>query len=172
MTVVPIIVMDWGVISTHDAAVLTKVNGFIDTAYAKHQTVTETLDAAQAIAEGARQGPHDLVGRDAEYYLKCRHQVSKQEHMVTAVPVAIGGNVLNLFYNGIKAVLIGAGFEEQIRTDKDVPVTPPGGIWWGHKGCVDGLSDNGKVKEKPKPARMVAGPTYLLPTGSLGPPMA
>jgi len=172
MTVVPIVLINTEGISTHDTAVLTKINGFIDTAYNKHFTVTETLDSAQSMAEGARQGPHDLVGRDTEYYLKCRHQVSKQEHMVTAVPVAIGGDALNIFYNGIKAVLIGAGFEEQIRTDKNVPVTPPGGIWWGHKGCVDGLSDGGKLKEKPKPARMEAGSTYPLPTNSLGSPMA
>lgn len=168
MTLVPIVVMNTGGISAHDAAVLTKVNGFIDTAYRSSQSVTETLDSAQCSAEAARQGPLDLVGRDAEYYLKCRHEVSKQKHLVTAIPVALGGDALNLFYNGIKLALIGAGLEEKIRTDKDVPVTSPGGIFWGHKGCMDGLSDTGTAMKKPQPARMQTGPMHSVPTSSFG----
>ena len=166
MTMIPIVVVSDGSISPHDRSVLHKVNAFIDRSYRRGLTVTEVLDGAQAMAEGARQGPHDLVGRDAEYYLKCRCEVSKQEHLLTAVPVALGGDFLNLLYNGIKLVLIGAGREDLAQTDKNVPVTPPGGIWWGHKGCMDGLSDDGKALRKPDPARIDTTPSLKVPMGS------
>ena len=104
--------------------------------------------------ERARTGPHDLVGRDAEYYLKARSMIAAS-HGVLKVPYAVGGTGLSLLYNGIKAVAIGFGFEEQTRTDPDVPVTPPGGNVWVIKGSVDGISDDGSKVGIPAHAKLV-----------------
>ncbi|NNF06091.1 MAG: hypothetical protein HKN21_04970, partial [Candidatus Eisenbacteria bacterium] len=114
--IVPIVVMPADQISQHDREVLTKINGYINRSFRRSFTLSENLDAAQAQAEGARQGPHDLSGRDAEYYLKCRLHVSQQDHLLTAIAVGAGGTALNVFYNGIKLALIGAGAEELIQT--------------------------------------------------------
>jgi hypothetical protein len=112
-------------------------------------TVSETLDLAQANAEKARKGPHDLVGRDVEYYLKSRWEVSKRESSAAKWAVAGGGVAANLIYSGLKAAAIGLGAEPVMRTDPDVPVTPPGGISWGSRGCADGTHDFGKAHRMP-----------------------
>ena len=140
--------------STHDQYVISRINHFIDTATWPKLTVATNLDGAQAAAERARTGPHDLVGRDAEYYLKARSMIAAS-HGVLKVPYAVGGTGLSLLYNGIKAVAIGFGFEEQTRTDPDVPVTPPGGNVWIIKESVDGISDDGSKVGIPAHAKLV-----------------
>lgn len=155
MTLLPIVIIPAGSASAHDRDVLLRVNRIINRAYdalPRGTTVSEYLEWSQCEAEKARPGPHDLVARDVEYYLKCRWEVSLEDSVVTGFPKAVGGDVLNLVYNGLKAVMIGLGGEELMRTDKDVPVASPGGIFWGHKGCMDGLRDKGKAVQKPAPA--------------------
>ena len=162
---IPIVVSGSGPISAHDSSVLLRVNALIDRAFAtlpRGTSVSEYLDHAQCEAEKARPGPHDLVARDVEYYLKCRWQVSLESTPVIAFPKAVGGDALNLFYNGLKALMIGMGCEESMRTDKAVPVTPPGGIFWGHKGCMDGLGDDGEAIRKPAPASLEEPPSLPI----------
>ncbi len=139
----------------HNELVAQRINQYIRTAYGSRSskgtvTVVEVLEAAQDLAEKGRKGPHDEIGRDAEYYLKSRWQVASQQSMFAKRVVAFGGGGLNGIYNGLKAVGIGLGFESVMRTDKDIPVSPPGGFLWGVRGCDDGIRDQGTVQGMPK----------------------
>jgi hypothetical protein len=139
----------------HNEFVALKINQHIQTAYQSlsakgNPTVAEVLEAAQDLAEKNRKGPFDDVGRDAEYYLKSRWQVATRETPFGKKVVALGGAGLNVIYNGLKASAIGLGFEAAMRTDNDVPVSPPGGILWGTRGCDDGLRDDGASLGKPR----------------------
>ena len=159
--------------SADDVMVAQKINHFIQNAYnymsrnGGTPTVSEVLDKAQIDAQNDRKGPFDLIGRDAEYYLKSRHEVAMRgfdpprggggcfgqdlRDIDTGwkTTIAGGGVFLNLYYNAKKAVYIGAGQEEKMRTDPDVMVSPPGGIAWGTKGAFDGVSDVGSSTQMP-----------------------
>jgi hypothetical protein len=140
----------------HNEFVAQKINQYIVTAYESSikakgtPTVVDVLEAAQDLAEKNRKGPFDEIGRDAEYYLKSRWQVAKRETKFGKHVVGIGGAGLNAIYNGLKTAAIGFGFETAMRTDSDVPISPPGGFLWGTRGCDDGLRDNGSALGKPK----------------------
>ena len=93
--------------------VSTLINYYIDVAYRPTATVSENLDAAQVAAMNARKGPHDLNGRDAEYYLKARWLVSERGSVAAKVPVAVGGQFLTARYQREQAarVVVRAGTE-------------------------------------------------------------
>jgi hypothetical protein len=143
-------------IPAHNELVANKVNQYIQTAFQSRvkaggsPTIVEVLEAAQDLAEKGRKGPHDEIGRDAEYYLKCRWQVAKRDTVLAKQVVALGGTGLNLLYNGLKAAAIGLNFEPIMRTDSNVPVSPPGGILWGIRGADDGIKDEGLLQGMPK----------------------
>ena len=139
----------------HNILVSNKINLYIQTAF-QHRvnekgnpTIVDVLEAAQDLAEKGRKGNHDEIGRDAEYYLKSRWQVAKRESLSAKRIVALGGVGLNILYNGLKGAAIGLDFEKKMRTDPDVPVSPPGGIIWGSLGCDDGIRDEGLLQGMP-----------------------
>ncbi|MEC5384888.1 hypothetical protein VVD49_04095 [Uliginosibacterium sp. H3] len=140
----------------HNVLVTQRINRYIEAAFQSairakgSPTVVDVLETAQDLAEKARTGPHDEIGRDAEYYLKSRWQVAKRESLEAKNIVAFGGTGLNVIYSGLKVAAIGLGFEEAMRTDADIPVSPPGGIIWGSFGCDDGIRDEGMLQGMPK----------------------
>lgn len=156
----------------HDVMVANQINHYIQNAFnylSRNKgtpTVSEVLDKAQVDAQNGRKGAFDLVGRDAEYYLKSRHEVARRgfdfprgggcfgadlrdADTTWKTLIAAGGTFLNIYYNAKKAIYIGAGQEEKMRTDPDVMVSPPGGIAWGTKGAFDGVSDVGSASQMP-----------------------
>lgn len=140
----------------HDVLVAQRINEHIQIAFQSairsksSTTVVDILEVAQDLAEKGRKGPHDEIGRDAEYYLKSRWQVAMRKSLFAKQVVAFGGSGLNVVYNGLKGIAIGLGFESAMRTDPDVPVSPPGGFIWGTRGCDDGIRDEGLLQGMPK----------------------
>jgi hypothetical protein len=144
--------------SVHDEQVVVRINSCIDRAYegilrnrggADLATESLVLEKAQCTCMNERKGPLDLVGRDAEYYLKLRWRVSEEPGLASKVGRGLADAFANGSYNLLKAAMIGAGLEEYMRTDPEVMVTSPGGVGWGAKGSIDGLSDVGTRKGKP-----------------------
>ncbi len=132
------LVFDWPV---HNRKVAAEINRQIDASFRYlslnrgRPTVAEVLEHAQIEAEKHRQGPQDLVNRDVEYYFKSRAEVARRESGPAKWVIAAGGVVANAFYNTLKAGTRLAGHEEIMRTDKDVPTSPPGGFVWGTRAA-------------------------------------
>jgi hypothetical protein len=172
VTVAPIILnydVVAGPIVAHDTLVVVRINECIDQAYdgilrnrggAELVTVSFVLEKAQFRCMNSRGGPRDLVGRDAEYYLKLRWRVSERPHTVGKLYQGAFDAFANGTYNALKAAMMAVGLEPYMRTDENVPCTPAGGVYWGAKGSVDGLSDDGTKKAKPARASL---PTYPAP---------
>jgi hypothetical protein len=136
--------------SADRSEVIARINRAIDSSWHENLTIADNLDMAQATAMNARLGPHDLAGRDAEYYLKARSMIAAEPSMFHSVLYSMGGIGLSHLYNLGKWVCIGAGQEEYLRTDKNVGVTPPGGTDWVALGAHHGRLDYGQRKGKPK----------------------
>src|SRR5262249_62373 len=75
----------------------------------------EVVEGGEDGGEEGRKGPHDEIGRDAEYYLKSRWQVAMQQSATAKFIYAFGGGGLNVIYNGLKATAIGLNFEPVMR---------------------------------------------------------
>jgi hypothetical protein len=133
---------------SHDGAVAKRINGYVRAAHAQWAksggTVGDILVRAVALSKEGRRGPTDIVGRDAEYYLMFRAQVADSEWTIEQFAKQRVGDLVNICYNLGKAGAIGLGLEPLMRTDPDVPVTPPGisAVAWGHLGGVHGKSDS------------------------------
>lgn len=164
MTVVPIIINERGMRkhlqeytpTEHDYQVLAMINDKIDEKYngtlrnrggSTIATVSYILERCQATQE-TRTISGDTIGRDAEYYFKSRWVVARHKWTLAKVGEAVWMDAQNLGYNAWKSLLFLVHRGQKLQTDSGA-VTPPGGIFWGFKGALDGLQDNPDALMKP-----------------------
>ena len=130
----------------HDTAVMTRINRILLTVNRENPglTIAEKLEKAwsQNIAE-REQDSTNIVGRDADYYFAARKELAASESWGAKAGKAALGNVAWVVYGGLKIGSEAVGHPEWMRTDKDKPNAPVGGIGWMNRGSADGMQDVG-----------------------------
>lgn len=130
----------------HDTAVMVRVNRFIlgvNQDYPK-LTVAEKLEQAWSLNIGEReQDSTNIIGRDADYYFAARKELAASGNWGAKAGKAALGNVAWVVYGGLKLGTEAIGYPELMRTDKDKPNAPVGGIAWMNRGSADGMDDIG-----------------------------
>lgn len=130
----------------HDTAVMIRVNRIILCANKSLPalTVAEKLEWAwsQNIAE-REQDSTNTIGRDADYYFAARKELAASSNKAVKLGKAVLGNVAWVIYGGLKLGTEAIGRPELMRTDKDKPNAPIGGITWMNRGSSDGMGDVG-----------------------------
>jgi hypothetical protein len=160
---------------THDTAVLVRINRIILGVNKAHpgMTVAEKLEQAwsQNIAE-REQDSTNTIGRDADYYFAARKELAASGSWGVKAGKAALGNVAWVVYGGLKLGTEAIGFPELMRTDKDKPNAPVGGLAWMNRGSSDGMDDVGHrvsdvrlhVAESEQPT-LGGGPKEPSPSG-------
>lgn len=137
---------DAGLYDSHDRAVAERINGYISQANTtlKKASVAEKLEWCWAKNIHDRESDStDPVGRDADYYFAARHVIAADSSQFTKFGHAAIGTAATVIYNGLKVATAALGVEKVMRTDRDKPNSPPGGLVWEIRGAKDGFADTG-----------------------------
>jgi len=132
--------------STHDTAVMKRINRIILEAIRNHpkSTMAEKLEMAWSanIAEREKDSTN-TIGRNDDYYFAARKEFATSNSEVVKTGYTAIGEVAWPVYALGKLGSEALGHPEWTRTDNDKPTAPVGGFVWMNRGIADGYSDVG-----------------------------
>lgn len=137
----------------HDAAVMERINSYIERANSKLQNDTVAAKLEWAWSENVKQRELnaaesvDTVGRDADCYFAARHVIAADKSQTVKVLHKELGAVAMPVYTGLKYVDKATqwlGAPPFMRSNKGLPNAPPGGGIWEERGAGDGMVDSGQ----------------------------